>query len=389
MKAIKYLCLTSLLLGACTAPQPKDYYEIFGEVKNVEDSTIIQLFRLEGRVGKTIAVDTIIGGKFYFKIKPDSLAKDKLTLSCHRSDKFPQMATKLWASAGDRVKVTGDNTLILTWKIKGDAPEIASSQAYINDSRELWDEYQRNSMQQDKFRYLPIEKKEALRPKYDSLQAIQNELSFQIDANEIRRMKKSEVDAVWLENLQNMAMASKYMKGYPYTEEAKVLYNSLNEEQKQTDEAQLAKVFLFPKQHVEKGKEMADTDLFDLQGNKHRLAELKGKHILIDFWSSGCGPCIMAIPEMTEIASAYKDKLNIVSISTDNKKVWEEASEKHPMTWNNWNDFKGDAGLYANYDQGAIPGYTLISPEGIVLAQWTGYGKGSLLKKMEEYLGKK
>ena len=33
MKALKYLGLT-LMLGACTSPQPKDYYEIVGEVKN-------------------------------------------------------------------------------------------------------------------------------------------------------------------------------------------------------------------------------------------------------------------------------------------------------------------------------------------------------------------
>ena len=65
MKAIKYLGLT-LMLGACTSPQPKDYYEIVGEVKNVEDSTIIHLFRQDGDVGRTIAVDTIIDSKFYF-----------------------------------------------------------------------------------------------------------------------------------------------------------------------------------------------------------------------------------------------------------------------------------------------------------------------------------
>ena len=36
MKAIKYLGLT-LLLAGCTSPQPKDYYEIVGEVKALID----------------------------------------------------------------------------------------------------------------------------------------------------------------------------------------------------------------------------------------------------------------------------------------------------------------------------------------------------------------
>jgi thiol-disulfide isomerase/thioredoxin len=201
-------------------------------------------------------------------------------------------------------------------------------------------------------------------------------------------MKKSEVDAIWMDKLRGLAISVKYYKDYPYKEDVIALYNSLTEEQKQTELAQETYTMLFPPQHVEASKEMTDADLFDLQGNKHRLAELKGKYILIDFWSSGCGPCIMAIPEMGELASTYKDKLHIVSISTDNKKTWERASKEHPMTWNNWNDLKGNAGLYASYDQRGIPNYTLVSPEGIVLEQWTGYGKGSLKAKIGEYLGK-
>ena len=391
MKAIKYLGLT-LMLGACTSPQPKDYYEIVGEVKNVEDSTIINLFRRDGDVGRTIATDTIIGGKFYFKIKPDSLAKDELSLGCHRSKKFPSMSALLWASAGDYIKVTGENTLIYTWKIKGNAPEIAAWQAYLNDSRELLDEYQRNLvLRKEIFEQIgkqPKEERTTFKQKIDSLETIDNKLTTQISANEIRRMKKSEVDAIWMDKLRGLAISVKYYKDYPYKEDVIALYNSLTEEQKQTELAQEAYVMLFPPQHVEVGKEMADTDLLDLQGNKHHLAELKGKHILIDFWSSGCGPCIMAIPEMGELASTYKDKLNIVSISTDNKNVWERASKEHPMTWNNWNDMKGQAGIYAQYDQGGIPNYTLISPEGIVLEQWMGYGEGSLKKKIGEYLKK-
>lgn len=391
MKAIKFLGLT-LLLGACASPQPKDYYEIVGEVKNVEDSTVIALFRQEGRVGRTIAQDTIINGKFYFKIKPDSLAKDELGLACFNAKGFSTMFIELWASAGDLVKVKGENNLTYTWEVEGNAPEIASSQAYINDSRELWNEYQRNSILRNKIsaqaKTLPNEERSGFKQRYDSLIAANKELQIQISANEIQRMKKTEVDAIWLDKLKGLAILAKYTEGFPYKEETIALYNSLNEEQKQEESAQEAYVDLFPPQHVEAGKEMIDTELFDLQGNKHNLAELKGKYILIDFWSSGCGPCIMAIPEMNELASTYKDKLNIVSISTDNKKAWEKASKEHPMTWNNWNDFKGQTGLYANYDQGGIPNYTLISPEGIILEQWMGYGEGSLKKKIGEYINK-
>ena len=117
--------------------------------------------------------------------------------------------------------------------------------------------------------------------KHDSLENINNKLIIQINANEIQRMKKSEVDAIWMDKLRGLAMYVDLIKDYPYKEETIALYNSLTEEQKQTQLAQETYTMLFPPQHVEVGKEMADTDLFDLQGNKHHLAELKGKEITV------------------------------------------------------------------------------------------------------------
>jgi len=131
---------------------------------------------------------------------------------------------------------------------------------------------------------------------------------------------------------------------------------------------------------------MADADLFDLEGKVHHLADYKGKYMLVDIWSSGCGPCIMALPEMKEISEKYKDKLTIISLSCDTKKTWERASKEHDMTWENLNDLQGMNGLYAKYGVRGIPSYIFISPEGKVVKKWTGYGEGSLKQKMEKLL---
>ena len=368
-----------------------DHYNIIGELKNVPDSTVIELSRVVDNLIWTITTDTIIDGRFHFRIKPDSLSKEELSLGCYHSTEFPMISLRLWASPGDSIKVTGDNTLIYTWRVEGNAPENASWQTFLNDSRELYDAIQRGQLYQFEIwkesMQLPQEKQQPYcQEKFDSIRNAEYAMCIQIQANEIRRMKETEVDAVWLDRLFLLAGSSKYEKDYPYTEEVIALYNSLTEEQKQEQLAQDAYAMLFPPQHVEVGKEMSDTELFDLEGNKHCIAELKGKYILIDFWSSGCGPCIMAIPEMEVLATTYKEKLNIVSICIDNKDTWKIASEKHRMSWNNWNDLKGQSGIYAQYDQGGIPNYTLISPDGIVLEQWTGYGKGSLKQKVDEYI---
>lgn len=131
---------------------------------------------------------------------------------------------------------------------------------------------------------------------------------------------------------------------------------------------------------------MIDANLYDLEGKLHHLAELKGKYILLDFWSSGCGPCIMSIPEMKEVQEKYKDKLSIVSLSSDVESIWKEASAKHQMTWYNWNDRKETSGLYLKYGVRGIPHYVLISPKGKIIASWSGYGKDQLLKKMEKFI---
>ena len=70
----------------------------------------------------------------------------------------------------------------------------------------------------------------------------------------------------------------------------------MNEAQKTSITGQEITVNLFPPTVVKEGDKMADTELFDLDGKIHHLTDFNGKYILLDFWSSGCGPCIMALP---------------------------------------------------------------------------------------------
>lgn len=44
--------------------------------------------------------------------------------------------------------------------------------------------------------------------------------------------------------------------------------------------------------------------------------------------------------ELKEISEMYKDSLEVISLSIENRKGWEEASKSHAITWNNWNDLK-------------------------------------------------
>lgn len=382
--------VTLFLMASVWAAQAQGTFTIEGQVKNVEDGTLVTLFRLDGNVGNSIGVDTIRNG--HFRFQAETLGNEtEIVDMMGRSDKFPSMSLRLWVRSGDNIQISGENTLIRTWDVKSTVPEQVANQAFINDSRELWNEYQRNALLQRAYRRKYAgsavdEERQAIRAQADSLQKVEDEISIRIDANTIKRMKQIPVDDIWLEHLKRLAMSAKYTENYPYKDEVIALYEGLTDEEKQTSWAMDTYTYLFPPQVVEVGDEMADADLYDLEGNVHHLADFKGKYIMLDFWSRGCGPCLMALPEMKEVAEMYKDRLTIVSLSIDTKKGWETASKTHEMTWQNLSDLKGSNGLYAKYGVRGIPNYVLISPEGRIVEKWFGYGKQSLKRKLRRLL---
>lgn len=388
---MKRIIGTLILLAAVGSVRAQGTFTINGELTNVEEGTVINLFRLDGNVGSSIAVDTLRNGQFQFQVETLSDETEELSLM-GRSTLFPSMSLSIWACPDEEIRVTGDNTLIKTWDVKSNVPEQISNQAFINDSRELWNEFQRISLTERLLRNQYRKKgatedeKQAIRTKGDSLRKVEDGIKIRIDANTIKRLKQMPVDNTWLRYLERLAASAKYTDGYPHREEVIALYEGLTDTEKQTDEAMNTYTYLFPPQVVEVGDEMADADLYDLEGNVHRLAEFKGKYILLDFWSRGCGPCIMALPEMKEVAEKYKDRLTIVSLSIDTKKGWASASETHQLTWQNLNDLKGMNGLYARYGVRGIPNYVFISPEGRIIEKWSGYGPNSLKEKLNKLL---
>lgn len=47
--------------------------------------------------------------------------------------------------------------------------------------------------------------------------------------------------------------------------------------------------------------------LADADGRPVTLADFRGRHVLIDFWGTWCGPCVAALPHVAEIAATYPD----------------------------------------------------------------------------------
>jgi thiol-disulfide isomerase/thioredoxin len=70
--------------------------------------------------------------------------------------------------------------------------------------------------------------------------------------------------------------------------------------------------------HKSEGTANLDLTFKDMNGYEVRLADYKGKVILLNVWATWCGPCELEIPELVEANTKYKDKgVVVLGISLD------------------------------------------------------------------------
>lgn len=63
-----------------------------------------------------------------------------------------------------------------------------------------------------------------------------------------------------------------------------------------------------------------DMSVTTLDGNSVRLDQLKGKRIILDFWATWCGPCVMEIPHLNQLyGDTSRDDLVILGISDEDE----------------------------------------------------------------------
>jgi len=105
-------------------------------------------------------------------------------------------------------------------------------------------------------------------------------------------------------------------------------------------------------------------------GDTIRLSDFKGKYVLLDFWSSGCGPCRGEFKSLRKIYGKYSSKgLEIIGVSGDNnKRNWIDAIKHDSITWINISDLKGwQNEAFLLYDIKSIPNKFLINPDGRII----------------------
>jgi thiol-disulfide isomerase/thioredoxin len=123
-------------------------------------------------------------------------------------------------------------------------------------------------------------------------------------------------------------------------------------------------------------------------GDKFKLADQKGKVTLLEFWATWCPACVASYPRLTEFAIENKGKIDVITITSDEKKVIKKFLGKHskkvpamkkaPIVYLKTARGEGDVGN--EYFANSIPMFVLLNKKNEVIA--LDVGGGSILEGM-------
>ena len=394
------LC-AALILMSCGTTVPDNEYRIEGTLTGVPDSTVISLYQDNGDLLEEVQSDTVVGGRFCFG---DTLSTPRSVWLLCVAPGFPSNYLEVCVAPGERVQVTGHDKLINLWEVQSNLTEQAELNGFTDCARDLLRQQTLCSLQRDSLMQALMNVQQAgtldmatfqqINGLSDSLQRLFFRLEYQISRKTVAYMRTVPYSGLWMDKLlqqaelvRNASTGDLFKDFQALEQPVKELYDTLPDSVKQTVDARRICNLLYPPQSVEVGDEMADGPLYDSEGKEHHLAEFKGKYILLDFWSRGCGPCLQSIPELERISTVYADRLAVISISSDPEEVWKAFLKEKGLKGHQWNELRNDGGgLASAYNVRGIPHYVLIAPDGKVAAMWSGYGKGSLERKMKESL---
>ncbi len=368
--------MLALWLGIAWPALAGGPFVINGKLAGVEDGAVVRLFRPDGSMGAAVAADTLRNGRFMLCGEVEQL--EMLSIAV-QGEGFPSMGLNVWVEPDAVVSVSGRDKLLVTWKVKNRMPQQSDENRYIDASRSEYIQLQQALINYASLNILQRNKRDELLKQIDSLQML-------IRGTEICMMQTTPYSEVWLTRFQKLAFWSKEAEGHPYRKELLALYELWPQPRKESPLGKFFQRKFFLPGMVWTGDEMADADLLDTLGRVHRLADYKGKYLLLDFWSIGCDPCRRAQPEMKRLGEVYRDVLTVIGITQDGEPSWKKYSAEQGIGGVNLRDPKRGAGLSGRYSVERIPHYVLISPEGKVITSWTGYVAGQLEKKLDELL---
>ena len=124
-----------------------------------------------------------------------------------------------------------------------------------------------------------------------------------------------------------------------------------------------------------------DFTLPDIDGEMHRLSDHRGKWVVINFWATWCGPCMVEIPELMRFHERHKDDdaivigVNFEQIETDDlAKFIDEMAINYLVVR------AGDAPILPFEPLKGLPSTFFVDPDGAYVASHVGPVTGEAIE---------
>lgn len=136
---------------------------------------------------------------------------------------------------------------------------------------------------------------------------------------------------------------------------------------------------------------VANADIKQLDGSTFKVADKKGKVLLLNMWATWCGPCRSEMPELVKLQDQYRGQgFEIIGLNTDDEPAAaiSEFSAQMKLNYNLvWADNKLQTELLKISKFGGIPQSFLIDRDGNLRGVFTS-ANPETIAKLKEIVGK-
>lgn len=116
-----------------------------------------------------------------------------------------------------------------------------------------------------------------------------------------------------------------------------------------------------------------DFVLTSIDGEPLKLADYQGKVVLVNFWATWCGPCVVETPALVRLYNKYKNRgFAVIGVALQSEEDGVKAFVKqYRVPYAVGRDTTNEIGL--RYQVFALPSSFLFSPQGKVKRAFTGF----------------
>jgi thiol-disulfide isomerase/thioredoxin len=140
---------------------------------------------------------------------------------------------------------------------------------------------------------------------------------------------------------------------------------------------ELAEIELFELEHLTVGKAAPELEGEDVDGQRLKLSDYRGKVVVLSFWASWCGLCMQMVPAEVKLAERMKAKpFALIGINGDsNRNDAKQAVQKENISWPSFWDKNGsDGAIPSAWNVRGWPTIFVLDANGVIQLKFEGYG---------------